>query len=163
MKFVAMAMPIFAMTCFKLPVTTVTTLTSAMSDFLWNSSEDKKKIHWVSWDKLCLNKNLGGLGMKDTHCFNQALLGKQAWRILNFSYCLLSRLLRSRYFGYCKFLQAVEGTRPSYGWKSILHGRELLVTGLKKRIGNEKSVNVWTDKWIEDVHMRAPLIKKMLN
>lgn len=79
MKSVALAMPVFAMSCFKLPVATVSTLTSVMADFLWNSSEDKRKIHWLSWEKLCLSKDHGGLGMKEIiRCFNQVLLGKQA-------------------------------------------------------------------------------------
>lgn len=125
-------MPVFSMSCFKLHVTTVTTLTSAMSDFWWNAFEDKRKIHCVNWEKLCLNKNQGGLGMMDIQCFNHGLLGKQTWMILKYSECLLARLLRSRYFDYRDFLQASEGTRPSYGWRSILHGREFLTKGLKK-------------------------------
>lgn len=51
---------------------------------------------------------------------------------------------------------------PSDGWKNILFGRELLVKRLKKKIGNGKTVNLWTDLWIEDVKMKAPLIKNCI-
>lgn len=61
-----------------------------------------------------------------------------------------------------KFLQTVEGTMQSFGWKSILNGKELLLKGLKKKLGNGKSFNLWIDKWIADIIMRAPLIKNIM-
>lgn len=47
-KAVAMAMLIYAMSCFKLTKTSCENLTKAMADFGWNSLEHKRKMHWLS-------------------------------------------------------------------------------------------------------------------
>lgn len=64
LKSVALAMPIHAMSCFRLPKSTVKNLTSAMATFWWSSQEDKGKIHWLSWDKLLCSKKAWRNGFK---------------------------------------------------------------------------------------------------
>lgn len=162
LKAIALSMSVFAMSCFKISKATCVKLTSAMADFWWNSKDDKKKIHWVSWEKLCLSKELGGLGFKDIEFFNQSLLAKQAWRLVKYPDSLLARFLKNRYFEHGQFLDADEGLRSSYVWRSMLFGRKLLSLGLKKQIGNGKFVKVWSELWIDGEVMRAPLIKNCL-
>lgn len=153
---------VYAMTCFKLPKNLCKNLTSVMMDFWWNNIQNSKKIHWGSWQKLTMPKTLGGIGFKDLQCFNQALLAKQAWRLLNEKDNLFYKIFKSRYFLNSEFLDATKGTRPSYAWRSILFGRELIKEGLKRVIGNGEQTRVWIDKWLLDGTNRRPMNKQAL-
>lgn len=115
-----------------------------------------KKISWVSWQKLCKDKELGGLGFRDIEMFNQALLAKQAWRIWSNPSSLVSRILKHRYFPRSSFLDCSMGTRPSFAWRSILHGRDLLSKGLLQKIGNGTNSRVWIENWIMAETPRPP-------
>ena len=86
--------------------------------------EERKKIHCVNWEQMCLPKRLGGVSFKDIHIhiFNQALLAKQAWRLLNDPSCLMAKFQKNRYYEEKEFEDARIGQRPSFGWRSILFG-----------------------------------------
>ena len=46
-------------------------------NFLWGSTEKKKKMHMVGWDKICRPKKDGGLGLSSAiKPRNIALLAK---------------------------------------------------------------------------------------
>lgn len=82
-----------------------------MTTFWWSTGDNKRKIPWVAWQKLCRDKDKGGLGFHEINKFNQALLGKQAWKRPD---SLLAQILKHRYFKRGNFLDCGVGTRPSY-------------------------------------------------
>ena len=80
---------------------------------------DEKKLAWMSWEKMCLPKERGGLGFRDLKTFNLALLAKQGWRLQTNSSSLFYRVYKAKYFPRCDFVDAELGGQPSYAWKSI--------------------------------------------
>ncbi|KAL5794824.1 hypothetical protein ACOSP7_003418 [Xanthoceras sorbifolium] len=147
-KAVAQAIPTFTMSIFQLPSVLCNELCSMIMGFWWGASDGNKKISWVARDKLCSLKTHGGLGFKDLSLFNQALLGKQAWRIVMNKDSLVSRVLKAKYFRQEDFLSASLKQGSSHLWRSLVWGRSLLFKGLRWRVGNGKDIRAFQDPWI---------------
>lgn len=120
LKSIAMALPVYVMSCFRLTKHHCQKTMSAMASFGGMNVVTKKKIYWISWDKLCVSKNDGGLGFRDIEDFNQALLAKQAWWLLNEPESLLAKVFKGRYYATSSFLICRKGYHPSYAWHIIL-------------------------------------------
>ncbi|CAL9017615.1 unnamed protein product, partial [Prunus brigantina] len=119
-KAVAMAMPIYSMSCFKLPIALCKELEREITRFWWKGQKDTQGIHWVAWQKLTQRKTNGGLGFRDLICFNLAMLAKIGWRLVLHSESLLARLLHDKYYPGGSFLSAGSVRGSSWGWKGIL-------------------------------------------
>jgi len=81
-------------------------------------------------------KRDGGLGFRDIHAFNIAMLCKQAWQLLQTPNSLCSRLLQAKYYPGRLCLEAQASDGISYSWQSILRGIDLLKKGLIWRVGD---------------------------
>lgn len=75
---------------------------------------------------------------------------------------LCAQVLRSRYYPNGSFMDASMGSRPSYAWRSILFGRQLLVKGLRRTIGYGRETYVWLNKLLFRDTPLAPLRKQIL-
>lgn len=109
----AQSVPTYLMSCFKLSPTVYRKRTSAVSNYWWGGSLDNHKIHWLRWEKLTQPKNQGGIGFGDFSLFNQAMLGKQGWRLLMRPDSLCAKVLKGKYYPSCDFLSATKKRRRS--------------------------------------------------
>ncbi|XP_010495306.1 PREDICTED: uncharacterized protein LOC104772378 [Camelina sativa] len=147
-KSVATAVPTFVMSCYRLPKTITSKLTSAVAKFWWSSNGQSGGMHWIAWERLCCSKQMGGLGFRNVDDFNTALLAKQLWRLIEFPDSLFARVFKSRYYRNSDPLDPIRSYSPSYGWRSIVSARSLVNKGLIKRVGSGDTISVWTDPWV---------------
>ncbi|CAM8877661.1 unnamed protein product [Rhodiola kirilowii] len=128
-KAVLQAIPLYAMSCFKIPISVCRRLVSIFLGFWWKPDSQNKGIHWVRADILFKEKEKGGLGFRKIDLMNIAMLAKQGWRILSEPSLLVSTLLKSKYFPNTDLFSAEEGGRPSYGWRGIKAALEVVKEG----------------------------------
>ncbi|XP_062014381.1 uncharacterized protein LOC133730890 [Rosa rugosa] len=157
-KAIAQTMPLYAMNCYLLPKSLCDDIHQLCASFFWGDTDDKKKIHWRSWEKLCLTKFEGGMGFKNIYAYNLAMLGKQGWRLITNPHSLIARLYKAKYYPNCSFWEAELGDSPSFSWRSIFSGRPVLKAELQWCIGDGTQVSIWKDKWIP--HCQQFLIQK---
>jgi len=60
-KVVIEAISIYTMSCFKLPKGLTKEIETLIRKFWWGYRGEQRKIHWVSWEKLCLPKKEGDM------------------------------------------------------------------------------------------------------
>jgi hypothetical protein len=120
----------------------------AICRFWWGSKEGQQKIHWKARKELFKPKFHGGLGFRDMHLFNKAMLAKQVWRLQTDPDSLVGQCIKARYYPNTDILNSSQGRNASYAWQSIHQSIDLIHKGSCWKIGNGLSINIWKDNWL---------------
>jgi hypothetical protein len=147
-KAIAQALPLYVMGVFRLPAGLCDELTKMIRRYWWGAEHGKRKTHWISWDIMLRPKDHGGVGFRDMRLFNQALLARQAWRLITAPDTLCAQILKAKYYPDGALLDTVFTGNGSSSWLAIVHGLELLKKGMIWCIGNGAAVRTWRDPWI---------------
>ncbi|GAV93079.1 hypothetical protein CFOL_v3_36457, partial [Cephalotus follicularis] len=140
------SMQIFWCSTFLLPAEVIKECERILRKFLWASSGNSGKRGLVKWTTVCLPRPEGGLGIKSLKTWNQILLLKQIWNILNdhslwVQWCKLN-LIRKHSF----WTLSTTGSM-SWSWRQILHLRNKALTQLVYVCGRWDKFSLWYDPW----------------
>ena len=144
-KSVSATIPDYYMQCHALPIKTCSAIDKLNRDFLWGSTQEKRKLHLVNWNVVTLPKLYGGLGIFQMRARNEALLAKLCWRIAINPEALWAKTLIKKYFS-----GSSVGRKKNCSciWAACRKGGTIFLQGLKWTIYNGRSVNFWSDFWL---------------
>lgn len=71
---------------------------------------------------------------------------------------LATRVLKSTYYPHGDIMESASGSRPSFVWRSLFYGKELLSCGLIWPVGNGRKVKALKDRWIPREGNFTPMV-----
>jgi hypothetical protein len=152
---VTSAIPSYYMQNSVLPSRVCSELDKLNRNFLWGSTDEKKKMHMVGWTKVCRAKKLGGLGIYATKPRNIALLSKLNWRLLEERDAIWAKTLSAKYLPNGPVISHLPTHRcGSSNWRALRAGHDVFRNGLRWAVNNGSNVSFWFDKWVGNCPLR---------
>ncbi|MCH80635.1 hypothetical protein A2U01_0001405, partial [Trifolium medium] len=145
---VIQAIPTYIMSCFMIPKQMCDQIEKSICRFWWGNKESNHRIHWKARKDLFKSKFDGGMGFRNMHWFNLAMLAKQVWRLQTDPTSLLGKCLKARYYPTNDILHSQQGNHASYAWQSIHQAIWVIKKGSCWKIGDGQNVHLWDDNWV---------------
>ncbi|KAK9986443.1 hypothetical protein SO802_031394, partial [Lithocarpus litseifolius] len=140
--------PAYVMQSNLLPEKVLEGIDRVNGNFLWGSTDNSKKMHWVGWKKVTRPKEDGGLGLQTAKGRNTALLAKLNWRFHTESKAPWAKVLKLKYCNRQRLNARNENKLPSSRiWKSLKKGEVIFKKGVKWTPGYESNLDFWNDSW----------------
>lgn len=144
--------PSHSMQYIKLPKQINKKIYQIQRNFIWGTTDSKRKLHLINWETLMNSKSEGGLGIQNVNFKNKALLAKLVWKTITSEYCLRARELKGKYLKHPENHSNPLRTRPEHGkiWKSIALGWKIYEQQLKWSLGSRENISIQYDRWISN-------------
>ena len=150
-------LPTHTTQCYKLPRRITDQLDRIHREFFWKNSTSDEGLPLIAWDKICRPKKLGRLGLRKTVAVNTAFLAKLVWKVLNQPENLWVQQMRAKYGAPDHFFEVRSKPADSWVWKCLLRLRPFIKGGIRWKVGNDHTINFWTDTWCSEVSLVSML------
>lgn len=142
-------MPSYAMQTTPLPLGTCTEIDKRSRNFLWGSNTNHRKPHLVAWERICLKKDVGGLGLRQARHQNQAFMTKLGWSLIHKRDALWVKLMREKYKAWNDIIPDVVKRRSeSPAWRGIRTMWQTVLSSISWRIADGRNNLFWKDHWL---------------
>ncbi|KAJ1695517.1 hypothetical protein LUZ63_012215 [Rhynchospora breviuscula] len=141
------SIPVFFMSAFQLPSWVIKAIDKVRRIFIWQGNSGRG-LPLLAWSRVCLPKELGGLGLIDLKLQNISLLLRWLWRLYSQPSSLWSTLAKKL------FAKRNSNTPPlgwngngSFFWKQLLTLRYFFQISTTTELQNGENTLFWFDNW----------------
>ncbi|XP_026377915.1 uncharacterized protein LOC113272265 [Papaver somniferum] len=145
---VSNAILIHHMTSFRLPDVTIKKMSSSQQKF-WRNKKTCKGNHIITWRRVQKPKEEGGLGFRDMHTFNRALLAKSYWRLSSDTESMMAKSLQEKYFQDGDLFNLKNKTNTTWSWRSLSSELYFVQANSCWCLGDGKMILIWQHRWIQ--------------
>ncbi|KAK2384992.1 putative mitochondrial protein [Trifolium repens] len=148
-KSVLQSIPSYVMSVYLIPEAIIKEIERMLNSFWWGGGSQNGGIKWLAWDRMTFPKAYGGLGFRNLHLFNMAMVAKQGWNFITKSNTLVAKVYKARYFPNSSLFASTLGHNPSYAWRSIWKSRHVIMNGCRWKIGDATKINIMIEPWLK--------------
>ncbi|XP_026415802.1 uncharacterized protein LOC113311168 [Papaver somniferum] len=145
-KNVSNAIPIHRMTSFKLPDVTIKRMSSKQQQF-WRNKKSCRGNYIITWRRTQKPKEEGGLGFRDMHIFNKALLAKSGWKLSSITDSMMVQSLQAKYFQDGNLFNLKKNYNTTWSWRSMSSELKFVQDNSSCKISTDeickRSITVW--------------------
>jgi hypothetical protein len=127
-------------------------ITAIIRNFWWTGVKEEqttKSLCLRAWADICIEKNIGGLGVRNLQALNQGLILSAAWRLAKQPQSHLALILKAKYHHDTTMWRANPNRPKSAFWTAILKVRPLLNSGAFYQIFDGGS-SIWSTPWFSE-------------
>ncbi|XP_071928018.1 uncharacterized protein [Coffea arabica] len=160
-KHVLSSIPVHLMSAAMIPSSVFKTIEKACSAFLWGSSPEESKLHWIRWPQLCYPVEEGGIGFRRLCDVYTSFSSKLWWKFRTES-SLWSTFMKAKY---CKYLHPCQvELRPTDSaiWRRMLNvSRQVELSILW--VAKYGACHFWYDNWLGSgaLFLKVPVIPNL--
>ncbi|KAJ4808416.1 RNA-directed DNA polymerase (reverse transcriptase)-related family protein [Rhynchospora pubera] len=142
------ALPIFFMSVFKLPAWVIKEIDKRRRNFLWGKGTDiGTGIPLLAWDRVCLPKDLGGLGVMNLRMMNISLMLKWLWLLVAKPSSQWSTIVHLLISSRNNTAPLTWNTLGFFFWKDLLSLRHIFTIATTAKVADGKKTLFWYANW----------------
>ena len=157
------SLPLYYMSLFPAPKGVIEVINKLQRQFLWSGETGNSYMALVSWEKVVLPKNFGGLNCGNLLHRNISLLAKWIWRFINEPQALWHKIIKAKY-GYHPILLPYDLEAPLRGgpWRNLCGSilKHPIASGMirskiRRSVGNGSNILFWQEVWLGPRALKA--------
>jgi hypothetical protein len=150
LKSVLQTLPTYLFTALVAPKHIIRAIRNIQRNFLWQGLQPNKKWALVRWDKVCLPKCRGGLGLQDPGKLNQIMGTKIWWRWMKMPDAQWEKLWKNKYAPFMQLDQLIRHNVKIQGsniWNIAWQNKDIIQKHAFWEIRNGDSTKFWQNSW----------------